>query len=55
MPSPTTLEVVQVGGQTIDVAPLESIDYARLVAKDPAELKKLLRVCKTPGIFYLDI
>jgi isopenicillin N synthase-like dioxygenase len=55
MPSHTTFEAVQVGGRKVDVAPLESINYARLVAKDPAEVEKLLEVCKTPGIFYLDL
>lgn len=49
--SPTTT----IRGKKIDVAPLETIDYARLVNQEPSEAQKLLRAAQSPGFFYLDL
>lgn len=48
--SPTTT----IRGTKIDVAPLETIDLARLATREPSEIQKLLRAAQSPGIFYLD-
>ncbi|CAD6451372.1 b99b15e1-841e-4402-92d6-7b9691663bd4 [Sclerotinia trifoliorum] len=50
-----TLQKVTVDGREVDVAPLESINYARLISKDPLEIEKLIQVCQKPGIFWLDL
>ncbi|KAI9747048.1 MAG: hypothetical protein M1815_004685 [Lichina confinis] len=42
------------GDRQIDVARLETINYARLSAKDPNELDKLVKAAGSPGFFYLD-
>jgi isopenicillin N synthase-like dioxygenase len=42
-------------GQEVNIAPLETIDFARLAAKDPLEVSRLLRCCVTHGFFYLDL
>jgi len=41
--------------ERVDIAPLETIDFARLAAKEPAEVTKLLKSSQSPGIFYLDL
>jgi hypothetical protein len=51
----TALHTTTVGGREVDVAPLESINYARLIDKDPLEIERLVQVCQTPGIFWLDL
>ncbi|EIW65088.1 2OG-Fe-II oxygenase family oxidoreductase [Trametes versicolor FP-101664 SS1] len=43
------------GGKEVTVAPLATVDLGRLLAKDAAEVAKLLDVCKTHGFFYLDL
>ena len=42
-------------GQQVRIAPLETIDFARLASKDPLETSRLLRCCQTHGFFYLDL
>lgn len=42
-------------GGRVDIAPLETIDCARLAAKEPAEVAKLLKSSQSPGFFYLDL
>jgi hypothetical protein len=42
-------------GHEVSVAPLETIDFARLASKDPFEISRLLRCCETHGFFYLDL
>jgi len=42
-------------GNRIDTAPLETIDFARLAAKEAAEIAKLFKSCQTQGFFYLDL
>lgn len=42
-------------GQEVNIAPLETIDFARLESKDPLEISRLLRCCETHGFFYLDL
>lgn len=42
-------------GHRVDIAPLETIDFVRLAAKEPAEIDRLLKSCQTPGFFYLDL
>ena len=55
MPSRSALDTATVDGREISVAPLKTIDYARLAAKEPAELEKLLEASRSPGFFYLDL
>lgn len=55
MPSRTAPYTATVGGRQINIAPLETINYAGLVAKEPAEVDKLLNAARTPGFFYLDL
>lgn len=38
-----------------NIAPLETIDFARLAAKEPSEVAKLLKSSQTLGFFYLDL
>jgi hypothetical protein len=51
----TVRHTAVIQGKRIDVAPLETIDYARLEASEPAEIAKLLKACHMPGFFYLDV
>lgn len=44
-----------VGNRQIDIVPLETIKYARLTAKEPAEVERLLNASRSPGFFYLDL
>ena len=37
------------------IAPLPTIDHARIEAKDGEETQRLLDACKTHGFFYLDL
>lgn len=39
----------------IEVAPLETIDLARLTAREPNEAHRLLKAAQTSGFFYLDL
>jgi len=55
MSSRIDFNTVTVKGCRVDIAPLDSLNYSRLAARDPTEVEKLLRVCQTPGIFYLDL
>ena len=40
---------------SLSVAPLETVDFSRLVTRDEAEISKLLVSCQTHGFFYLDL
>lgn len=42
-------------GKPIQIAQLHSINFSRLLSQEPAELDKLLHLCKTEGFFYLDL
>lgn len=53
--SNTLSHTTMIGNTLIDVAPLEVIDYARLVHNDPAEIEKLLGCAKLSGFFLLDL
>ena len=44
-----------VDGTTVEIAPLETIDFASLVRKDPGEIAKLLKSSQTHGFFYVDL
>ena len=43
------------GGKDVTIAPLATIDLARLIERDGAEIAKLLSACVTHGFFYLDL
>lgn len=43
------------GVDSVEVASLETIDYARLVKKDRNEVQRLLKAAQLPGFFYLDL
>lgn len=49
--TPTTT----IHGTKIDVAPLQTIDLARLATRESGEVQKLLRAAQSPGFFYLDL
>lgn len=55
MPHSTLTTRTEIGGQQVDVAPLETIDYALLAARDPVETERLLLAAQLPGFFYLDL
>lgn len=38
-----------------DIAVLPTISFSSLTARDPNELKKLLKACEGVGFFYLDL
>ena len=40
---------------SLSIAPLETVDFSRLVTRDEAEISKLLASCQTHGFFYLDL
>jgi isopenicillin N synthase-like dioxygenase len=42
-------------GKPIQIAQLQTINFSRLLSQEPAELGKLLHLCKTEGFFYLDL
>lgn len=42
-------------GIPVDVVPLETIDFAHLLAKEPAEIAKLIKASETLGFFYLNL
>jgi len=44
-----------VDGTTVEIAPLETIDFASLVRKDPGEIAQLLKSSQTHGFFYVDL
>lgn len=44
-----------IDGHQVDVASLETIDFGRLAAREPAEVEKLLNASQMPGFFYLDL
>lgn len=48
-------EIVQYQGKPAEVAELQTIDFSRLISQEPAELERLLHLCKTEGFFYLDL
>ncbi|OCK95263.1 uncharacterized protein K441DRAFT_717187 [Cenococcum geophilum 1.58] len=54
MPHTTVSTIAIVDDNQIDVVPLETIDFARLVAKESREIAKLLRAAESSGFFYLD-
>jgi isopenicillin N synthase-like dioxygenase len=54
-PTPPPATSVIVHGREVNVAPLETIDFANLASRDPAEISRLLRCCQTHGFFYLDL
>ncbi len=43
------------GDQKVNVAPLATVNYARLEANEPDEVAKLLEAAKSSGFFYLDL
>lgn len=43
------------GGKDVTIAPLATIDLARLIKRDEGEIAKLLSACVTHGFFYLDL
>ncbi|THU92305.1 2OG-Fe-II oxygenase family oxidoreductase [Dendrothele bispora CBS 962.96] len=43
------------GDEQVEIASLDTVDFGRLLIRDPAEIKKLLDVCMTHGFFYLDL
>jgi len=51
----TVSHTAVVEGHQVDIAPLETIDFARLATKEPTEVAKLLKSSQTPGFFYLDL
>ena len=55
MPHSTAIKKAEIDGQVIAIAPLETIDYSRILAEDPSEQSKLLSVASMPGFFYLDL
>ena len=55
MPHSTIEHNTTIDSQQFDVASLETIDFARLATKEPAEVEKLLRASQMPGFFYLDL
>jgi hypothetical protein len=42
-------------GKEVPAAPLVTVDFSRLEAKEPSEVSKLLKSCETHGFFYLDL
>lgn len=54
MPHSTVARTASIDGHEVDVASLETINFGRLTAKEPAEVEKLLNACQMPGFFYLD-
>jgi isopenicillin N synthase-like dioxygenase len=42
-------------GKPIQIAQLQTINFSRLLSQEPAELDKLLHLCKTEGFFYLNL
>jgi len=54
MPHTTVSTTMIVDDKKIDVAPLETISLARLVAKESGEIAKLLRAAELSGFFYID-
>jgi len=54
MPHTTVSTTMIFDDKQIDVAPLETIVLARLVAKESGEIAKLLRAAESYGFFYLD-
>lgn len=42
-------------GKPVQIAQLQVINFSRLLSQEPAELNKLLHLCKTEGFFYLDL
>jgi hypothetical protein len=55
MPQSTVLPTAVVGGKQIDVASLVTIDLARLIIRQPSEVKNLLKAAQSPGVFYLGL
>ena len=54
MPHSTVSCSTTIDGHQVDVAPLETIDFRRLAAKELAEVEKLHNASQMPGFFYLD-
>ena len=52
MPPPTSTIL---HGEEVRIAPLETIDFARLASKDPFEISRLFGCCQTHVFFYLDL
>ncbi|KAJ7590077.1 2OG-Fe-II oxygenase family oxidoreductase [Mycena floridula] len=48
-----TVTVLSSNVRDLPIAHLDTIDFVRLEAKDPAEVSKLLHSCQTQGFFYL--
>jgi isopenicillin N synthase-like dioxygenase len=48
-------EPIHYQGKPIQIAQLQTINFSRLLSQEPAELDKLLHLCKTEGFFYLDL
>lgn len=55
MPQDTVLRTAMLDGTEVDIAPLDTVDFSRIVTKDPAEIAKLFMASQTHGFFYLDL
>ncbi|KAL1861864.1 hypothetical protein Plec18170_000687 [Paecilomyces lecythidis] len=55
MASHVPLQETFIDGHRVLHAPLETISYDLLANGDPGETEKLVRNCKSPGFFYLDL
>ena len=55
MPSNEAPSTTVIHNTKIDVASLETVDFARLAASEPDEVAKLLQAATSPGFFYLDL
>jgi isopenicillin N synthase-like dioxygenase len=49
------LELIHYQGKPVQIAQLHTINFSRLLSQEPAELDKLLHLCKTEGFFYRDL
>jgi isopenicillin N synthase-like dioxygenase len=52
-PSPS--KSIHYQGRLIHITQLQTINFSRLFSREPAELDKLSRLCKTEGFFYLNL
>lgn len=53
-PTTTTTTTTKINNHLIEIAVLKTINYTRLLAKEPSEIETLLQACQFPGFFYLD-
>ena len=55
MPHSTASQTGSIQGQTFETIPLETIEYAKILANDPKESSRLLNAAAEPGFFHLDL